>query len=50
MYNIWKQLANIKAYSSLLDMVTVPEQQKHLNDFMDGKNPTVASLIEEQDD
>jgi hypothetical protein len=29
-YNILNQLANIKADASLLDMVTVPEQQQHL--------------------
>jgi hypothetical protein len=29
-YNILNQLANIKADATLLDMVVVPEQQKHL--------------------
>jgi hypothetical protein len=46
-YNILKQLATIKEYASLLDMVTVPEQQRHLKDFMEGKTSTIASLSEE---
>jgi hypothetical protein len=29
-YNILNQLANIKADATLLDMVVIPEQQKHL--------------------
>jgi hypothetical protein len=49
-YNILKQLATIKANASLLDMVTVPEQQKHLKDFMEGKASIVSSLTEEQNE
>jgi hypothetical protein len=45
-----KQLANIKEDASLLDMVIVPEQQKHLKYFMEGKTSIVASLTEEQDE
>jgi hypothetical protein len=29
-------------------MVTVPEQQRHLKEFMKGKTSTIASLFEEQ--
>jgi hypothetical protein len=39
-YNILNQLANIKADASLLDMVTIPEQQQHLKNFMEGKTST----------
>jgi hypothetical protein len=49
-YNILKQLDNIKANSSSLDMVNVPKQQKHMKDFMEGEISTVASLTEEQDE
>jgi hypothetical protein len=45
-----KQLANIKEDASLLDMVIVPEQQKHLKYFMEGKTSTVSSLTEEQNE
>jgi hypothetical protein len=34
-YNILNQLANIKADATLLDMVFVPEQQRHLKQFME---------------
>jgi hypothetical protein len=40
-------LANIKADATLLDMVSVPEQQKHLKNFMEGKDSTIANLSEE---
>jgi hypothetical protein len=43
-------LANFKAYASLLDMVSVPEHQEHLKDFMEGETSTVASLTKEQDE
>jgi hypothetical protein len=46
-YNILNQLANIKADATLLDMVVVPEQQKHLKIFMEGKASTIANLSEE---
>jgi hypothetical protein len=49
-YNILKQLATIKADASLLDMVTVPEQQRHLKEFMEGKTSTIASLSEESNE
>jgi hypothetical protein len=45
-----KQLANIKVDAYLLDMVTFPEQQKHLKDFMEGKASTITSLTEEQNE
>jgi hypothetical protein len=46
-YNILNQLANIKVDATLLDMVVIPEQQKHLKDFMEGKVSTIANLFEE---
>jgi hypothetical protein len=51
-YNILNQLANIKAYASLSDMVFVPEQEQHIKKFMEGKISIVANLIEnpEEDD
>jgi hypothetical protein len=42
-YNILNQLANIKEDSTLLDMVVVPEQQRHLKQFMEGKDFVVAN-------
>ena len=46
-YNILNQLANIKAYATLLDMVVIPEQQMHLKQFMEGKAYVVANISEE---
>jgi hypothetical protein len=46
-YNILNQLANIKEYSTLLDMVVVPEQQRNLKQFMEGKDYVVSNLSEE---
>jgi hypothetical protein len=46
-YNILNQLANIKADATLLDMVVIPEQQRHLKQFMEGKYFVVANLSEE---
>jgi hypothetical protein len=46
-YNILNQLANIKAYVTLLDMVVIPKQQMHLKQFMEGKASVVANLSEE---
>jgi hypothetical protein len=46
-YNILNQLANIKAYATLLDMVFIPKQHKHLKDFMEGKISTIANLFED---
>jgi hypothetical protein len=43
-------LANIKVDATLLDMVVVPKQQKHLNFFMEGKASIVANLSEEVDE
>jgi hypothetical protein len=40
-------LANIKVDATLLDMVVVPEQQRHLKQFMEGKDSVVANLFEE---
>jgi hypothetical protein len=39
-------LGNIKADATLLDMVSVPEQQKHLKNFIEGKVSTIANLFE----
>jgi hypothetical protein len=46
-YNIRNQLNNIKVDATLLDMVVVPENQKHLKNFMEGKSSIVANLSEE---
>jgi hypothetical protein len=46
-YNILNQLANIKADATLLDMVVIPKQQKHLKYFMEGKASTIANISEE---
>jgi hypothetical protein len=46
-YNILNQLDNIKVDATLLEMVVFPEQQKHLNFFMEGKYSIVANLSEE---
>jgi hypothetical protein len=46
-YRILNQLTNIKVDATLLDMVYVPEQQKHLKNFMEGKYSTIANLFEE---
>jgi hypothetical protein len=46
-YNFLNQLANIKADATLLDMVSFPEQQNHLKNFMEGKDSTIANLFEE---
>jgi hypothetical protein len=46
-YNILNQLTNIRADATLLDMVVVPEQQRHLKQFMEGKEFVVANLSEE---
>jgi hypothetical protein len=46
-YNILNQLDNIKANGTLLDMVFIPEQRKHLKNFMEGKASTIANLFEE---
>jgi hypothetical protein len=40
-------LANIKASATLLDMVVIPEQQKHLKNFTEGKVSTISNLFEE---
>jgi hypothetical protein len=46
-YNILNQLANIKADATLLDMVVILEQQRHLKQFMEGKSSIIANLSEE---
>jgi hypothetical protein len=46
-YDILNQLANIKFDATLLDMVVIPKQQKHLKTSMEGKYSTVANLYEE---
>jgi ribonuclease HI len=46
-YNILNQLANIKVDATLLDMVVIPEQQKHLKNFMEGNISTISNLFEE---
>jgi hypothetical protein len=40
-------LANIKADATLLDMIVVLEQQKHLKQFMEGNAFVVSNLLEE---
>jgi hypothetical protein len=46
-YNILNQLASIKEDATLLDMVVITEQQRHLKQFMEGKSSVVADLSEE---
>jgi hypothetical protein len=46
-YNILNQFSNIKADDTLLDIVFIPEQQKHLKNFMEGKSSTIANLSKE---
>jgi hypothetical protein len=46
-YNILNQLSNIKVDATLLDMVVVPKQQRHMKQFMEGKASIVANLSEE---
>jgi hypothetical protein len=46
-YNILNQLAYIKDDATLLDMVVIPKQQKHLKIFMEGNISTIANLFEE---
>jgi hypothetical protein len=46
-YNILNPFANIKAYATLLDMVVIPEQQRHLKQFMEGKYFILSNLYEE---
>jgi hypothetical protein len=46
-YNILNQLVNIKADAILLDMVVIPEQQRHLKQFMEGNSFVVANISEE---
>jgi hypothetical protein len=48
-YNILKEIANIKANVSLLDMVTVSEQQHNLKNYMECKNSSITSLPEKHD-
>jgi hypothetical protein len=43
-------LANIKEDATLLDIVSILEQQKHLNFFMEGKASIVANLFKEVDE
>jgi hypothetical protein len=40
-------LTNIKEDATLLDKVIIPEQQRHLKQFMEGKDHVVANLSEE---
>jgi hypothetical protein len=49
-YNILNQLANIKFNATLLDMVVIPEQQRHLKIFMEGKTSTITNLSDEVDE
>jgi hypothetical protein len=46
-YNILNQLSNIKEDATLLDMVSILEQERHLKQFMEGKDFVVANLSEE---
>jgi hypothetical protein len=43
-------LGNIKVDATFLDMVVIPEQQKHLKIFMEGKASIVSNLSEEVDE
>jgi hypothetical protein len=43
-YNILNQLSNIMHDATLLDVVFVPEQQKHLKIFIEGKSSTIINL------
>jgi hypothetical protein len=43
-YNVLNQLDNIKADATLLNMVVIPEQQKNLKIFMEGKTSTIAFI------
>jgi hypothetical protein len=45
-YNILNQLDNVKVDATLLDMVSILEQHKHLKNFMEGKYSTIANLSE----
>jgi hypothetical protein len=49
-YNILNQLANINADATLLDMVVVLEQHRHLKQSMEGKSSVVPNLSEEVDE
>jgi hypothetical protein len=49
-YNILNQFTNVKEDATLLDMVVIHEQQKHLKIFMEGKDSIVANLFEEVDE
>jgi hypothetical protein len=40
-------LDNIKADATLLDIVVIPEQQKHLKHFMEGNASTISNLSKE---
>jgi ribonuclease HI len=40
-------LDNIKVDATLLGMVVIPEQKKHLNNFMEGKVSTIDNIFEE---
>jgi hypothetical protein len=46
-YNILNQLENIKADATLLDMVVILEQHRHLKHFMEGKDFVVSILSKE---
>ena len=48
--NIINQLDNIKVDATRMDMVVIPEQQKHLKKFMEGKASIVANLSEDVDE
>jgi hypothetical protein len=45
-YNTLNQLDNIKVDDTLLDMVVIPEQHKHIKEFIEGKISTIANLFE----
>jgi hypothetical protein len=42
--NILNQLDNIKVDATLLDMVSIPKQQKHIKNFMEGEVSTIAKI------
>jgi hypothetical protein len=46
-HNILNQLTSIKDDVTLMDMVSIPEKQKHLKTFMEGKDSTITILFED---
>jgi hypothetical protein len=49
-YNILNQLVNIKVDAIILNLVFIPEQEKHLKNFMEGKYSIVSHFSKEVDE